>query len=85
MVKPSTSVLVTMQRKRWALMILLVLSVSTVVVILVRSSFDSCIVSGKIRDHQFAEEKFRSAPNPLGFMKSKLVLLVSHELSLSGY
>ncbi|CAA7042635.1 unnamed protein product [Microthlaspi erraticum] len=80
--KPST-----MQKKRWALMILLVLSLSTVGVILVRSSFDSCRIGGKITGHQFAEEKFRSAPerpNPLGFMKSKLVLLVSHELSLSG-
>ncbi|ESQ27590.1 hypothetical protein EUTSA_v10018489mg [Eutrema salsugineum] len=85
--KPSTSVCNTMQRKRWALMILLVLSVSTIGVILVRSSFDFCSVGGKISSHQFVEEKFRSAPelpNPLGFMKSKLVLLVSHELSLSG-
>lgn len=86
--KPSTSVWVKVQRKRWALMILLVLSVSTVVLILVRSSFDSCsIVGGKISSHQFVEEKFRSAPeqpNPLDFTKSKLVLLVSHELSLSG-
>lgn len=26
-----------------------------------------------------------SSPSPLSFMKSKLVLLVSHELSLSGF
>lgn len=71
----------TMQKKRWALMVLLFLSVSTVGVILVRSSFESCSVGGC----QFVDSsalKFQS--NPLAFMKSKLVLLVSHELSLSG-
>lgn len=93
--KPSTSVWVTMQKKRWPLMILLVLSVSTVGMILVRSSFDSCSVSGKLCSRFVVEkedsriDEIRSVsglinPPPLGFMKSKLVLLVSHELSLSG-
>ncbi|ESQ34823.1 hypothetical protein EUTSA_v10007509mg [Eutrema salsugineum] len=91
--KPSTSVWVTMQKKRWPLMILLVLSVSTVGMILVRSAFDSCSVSGKrcgrfvAEKEEVSDVKIRSGsglPNPLGFMKSKLVLLVSHELSLSG-
>ncbi|KAL1210137.1 hypothetical protein V5N11_029562 [Cardamine amara subsp. amara] len=87
MAKASMSFWVMIQRKRWPLMVLLFLSVSTIGVILVRSSFESCKFSG-----QFVEEKnvysisssakFRS--NPLDFMKSKLVLLVSHELSLSG-
>ncbi|KFK44088.1 hypothetical protein AALP_AA1G214600 [Arabis alpina] len=97
MVKPSTSVWATMQKKRWHLKILLVLSVSTVGMILVRSSFDSCSVSGKLCGRFVTEKedsrsdddvKIRSVSGlmnpPLGFMKSKLVLLVSHELSLSG-
>ncbi|KAJ0257411.1 UDP-Glycosyltransferase superfamily protein [Hirschfeldia incana] len=93
--KPSSStsvwVTTTMQKKkRWPLMILLVLSVSTVGMILVRSAFDSCSISGN-RCGRFVvrkeddDAKIRSAAaNPLGFMESKLVLLVSHELSLSG-
>ncbi|KAG7587138.1 Glycosyl transferase family 1 [Arabidopsis thaliana x Arabidopsis arenosa] len=76
----------TMQKKRWALMVLLFLSISTVGVILVRSSFESCSVGGQFVEKQNNGDsialKFQS--NPLGFMKSKLVLLVSHELSLSG-
>ena len=90
--KPSsTSVWVTMmqKKKRWPLMILLFLSVSTVGMILVRSAFDSCSISGNrcgrfvVEKQESSDVKIRSA-NPLGFMKSKLVLLVSHELSLSG-
>lgn len=74
-------------------MILLVLSVSTVGMILVRSSLDSCSVSGNncgrfvVEKEDSSNVKIRSVSgslNPLGFMKSKLVLLVSHELSLSG-
>ncbi|KAF8080448.1 hypothetical protein N665_0944s0013 [Sinapis alba] len=87
----STSVWVTMQKKkRWPLMILLVLSISTVGMILVRSAFDSCSVGGNrcgrfvVEKAESSDVKIRSAKNPLGFMKSKLVLLVSHELSLSG-
>ncbi|KAF3583947.1 hypothetical protein F2Q69_00027125 [Brassica cretica] len=86
----STSVWVTMQKKRWPLMILLFLSVSTVGMILVRSAFDSCSISGNrcgrfvVEKQDSSDVKIRSA-DPLGFMKSKLVLLVSHELSLSGY
>ena len=87
----STSVWITMQKKkRWPLMILLFLSVSTVGMILVRSAFDSCSISGNrcgrfvVEKQDSSDVKIRSA-DPLGFMKSKLVLLVSHELSLSGY
>jgi hypothetical protein len=80
----------TLQKKRWPLMILLVLSVSTVGMILVRSTFDSCSVSGKRCSREKEDNsdiKIQSVSgslNPLEFMKSKLVLLVSHELSLSG-
>ncbi|XP_010539881.1 PREDICTED: uncharacterized protein LOC104813813 [Tarenaya hassleriana] len=92
--KHSPSVWITMQKKRWPLMILLFLSVTTAGVILVRSTFDSCGAVGKTSSRFAAAEegdssgaKIRPVPpplNPLGFMKSKLVLLVSHELSLSG-
>lgn len=68
------------------------LSVSTAVAFLIRSGFDSSC------DRRMFElpnyKRFQSpvkltpkvvkAVNPLSFMKSKLVLLVSHELSLSG-
>lgn len=85
MAKTSTSFWVMMQRKRWPLTVLLFLSVSTIGVILVRSSFESCSVNGQFVEKMNGDSsgmKFQS--NPLGFMKSKLVLLVSHELSLSG-
>lgn len=64
------------------MMVLLFLSVSTVGVMLVRSSFESCQFVEEKKNGGSSATKFQS--NPLGFMKSKLVLLVSHELSLSG-
>lgn len=82
-----------MQTKRWALVLLAMFSLSTVMVFFMRSAFDSCSANttnsfgeGKSRDAEIhSEGRLRSvAPNPLQFMKSKLVLLVSHELSLSG-
>ncbi|CAN8312601.1 unnamed protein product [Cochlearia groenlandica] len=85
--KPTTkSVWVTLQKKRWPLMILLVLSVSTVGMIIARSSFDSKrFVAVKEEENSDAKShRVSGSMNPLGFMKSKLVLLVSHELSLSG-
>ncbi|KAL1207774.1 hypothetical protein V5N11_014550 [Cardamine amara subsp. amara] len=93
MVKPSTSVWETMQKKRWPMMILLILSVSTLGMILVNATFGSCITSGKVcgqivvDKYEISDFKIPSVSgslNPLSFMKSKLVLLVSHELSLSG-
>lgn len=73
-------------------MILALVSISTAMVFFMRTTFDSCTGNDNRR---FVEEKGigskilspqneRKAPNPLDFMKSKLVLLVSHELSLSG-
>lgn len=82
-----------MQKKRWALMVLALLSLSTAMVFFMRTAFDSCSASA---GNGFGEGKEREAGpnsvgrvqteerNPLEFMKSKLVLLVSHELSLSG-
>ncbi|MBA0788236.1 hypothetical protein Gotri_027666 [Gossypium trilobum] len=81
-------------------MILLLLSLSTLMAFLIRSTFDSCSngsinnVGNFIREgqeeekggthHQVNHNDEAPTPNPLDFMKSKLVLLVSHELSLSG-
>ncbi|KAM7516200.1 hypothetical protein LguiA_005783 [Lonicera macranthoides] len=87
MAKHSTAVFVFM--KRWFLLLLVMLSVTTAIAFIIRSASDfSC-------DRHLAvqlEKRFNTAPtpqigatsNPLSFMKSKRVLLVSHELSLSG-
>ncbi|XP_030950601.1 uncharacterized protein LOC115974395 isoform X2 [Quercus lobata] len=94
---------VAIQKKRWPLLILALLSLFTAMLFFTRTSFDSCATNSTssatsnsivINNNRFGEEekdKFtnvqiqsKAAPNPLDFMKSKLVLLVSHELSLSG-
>lgn len=72
-------------------MILALFSLSTAMVFFMRTAFDSCPTntssSSSISKH-FGEEKDTNsqiyASNPLDFMKSKLALMVSHELSLSG-
>ncbi|KAL5557378.1 hypothetical protein UlMin_039614 [Ulmus minor] len=61
------------------------LSVSTLIAFFVRAAFDTCdrnldVVNKRIPSGPLLD----ATPNPLSFMKSKLVLLVSHELSLSG-
>ncbi|XP_022741069.1 uncharacterized protein LOC111292771 isoform X1 [Durio zibethinus] len=87
-------------QKRWLLALLLMLSVSTVIAFFIRAAFDSCdrSVSGAVSSDnvigsarnaiQLAEKRASmvpaAKPSPLSFMKSKIVLLVSHELSLSG-
>lgn len=87
-------------QKRWILALLLMLSVSTVIAFFIRAAFDSCDrnvsgavsagnVIGSARNAIQVTEKRASQiaaanPSPLSFMKSKIVLLVSHELSLSG-
>ncbi|KAG4146967.1 hypothetical protein ERO13_D05G193800v2 [Gossypium hirsutum] len=98
--KQPSAWITTQQKKRWPLMILLLLSLSTLMAFLIRSTFDSCSngsinnVGNFIREgqeeekggthHQVNHNDEAPTPNPLDFMKSKLVLLVSHELSLSG-
>ncbi|PIA52803.1 hypothetical protein AQUCO_01000577v1 [Aquilegia coerulea] len=72
--------------KRWLLILLVIFSISTAIII-IRAAFDSC-------DRHYVEEGNNNRvpiSSPIGnnlqsldFMKSKLVLLVSHELSLSG-
>ncbi|KAJ0024232.1 hypothetical protein Pint_09019 [Pistacia integerrima] len=88
-----SSALITMPKKRWPLMILLLFSLSTAMVFLIRSTSKICNVTINTRTTSttktsdtathFSGEQDQTT-NPLIFMKSKLVLLVSHELSLSG-
>ncbi|CAK9157098.1 unnamed protein product [Ilex paraguariensis] len=79
-------------RKRWFVALLVMLSVTTVIAFVIRATLDS---SCDCHLDVAAEKRFQSqsvkphtgvgtSPNPLSFMKSKTVLLVSHELSLSG-
>ncbi|GLT92069.1 hypothetical protein SLE2022_099260 [Rubroshorea leprosula] len=85
------------QKKSWPLMIMVLFSLSVAMVFFIRSTFDSYSVSPspelvlhtskekpESTDAQFNQNAESKKPIPLDFMKSKLVLLVSHELSLSG-
>lgn len=72
-------------QKRWLLALLIMLSISTVIAFLMRAAFDSCdsqMVMAEKRVHSVPQ--ISAKPNSLLFMKSKIVVLVSHELSLSG-
>ncbi|CAL1360908.1 unnamed protein product [Linum trigynum] len=80
-------------QKRWLLGLLIMLSISTVIAFFIRSAFDSCdrhleeVAQGSARSSGNAPvpvNKKATPPSPLSFMRSKRVLLVSHELSLSG-
>ncbi|KAM7529675.1 hypothetical protein LguiB_033085 [Lonicera macranthoides] len=79
-------------QKRWLLALLVMLSVTTGIVFIIRASLDKCDrrfddVAEEKRFHAVAKGGAATTPttsSPLSFMKSKLVLLVSHELSLSG-
>ncbi|KAL2346299.1 hypothetical protein Fmac_000299 [Flemingia macrophylla] len=81
---------VAMGKKRWPIVLAAFLSVSTVTVLLMRpTSSDSCNMKhfgGPQQDNQIRSsvQVGNAASSPLHFMKSKLVLMVSHELSLSG-
>ncbi|KAF5753004.1 glycosyl transferase family 1 family protein [Tripterygium wilfordii] len=78
-------------QKRWLLALLIMLSISTVIAVFIRSAFDSCdrhlerVVVKRSAVHLSPTTRtIAAASSPLSFMKSKLVLLVSHELTLSG-
>lgn len=75
-------------QKRWLLAFLVMLSVSTLIAFFIRAAFDTCDRNLDVVDKSPKRVPSGSivgaSPNPLKFMKSKLVLLVSHELSLSG-
>ncbi|KAK6939427.1 Glycosyl transferase, family 1 [Dillenia turbinata] len=74
-------------QKRWPVVLLAVLSASTAFVF-IRAAFNSCTNTKHFEDTDrhvtVLSSQVPNHPNPLQFMKSKLVLLVSHELSLSG-
>lgn len=83
---------VAMAKKRWPLMLLAFLSVSTLMVLFMRpNNSDSCNTKhfgaqqNQIRSSVQLGTAAPPGPSPLDFMKSKLVLVVSHELSLSGF
>ncbi|KAH7846954.1 hypothetical protein Vadar_020070 [Vaccinium darrowii] len=59
-------------------LIITLLSLSTAIVFFIRSSSSNSSLENKISVSN------QVVANPFDFMKSKLVLLVSHELSLSG-
>ncbi|KAL9312952.1 hypothetical protein ACSQ67_018404 [Phaseolus vulgaris] len=80
---------VAMAKKRWPIMLAAFLSVSTLTVLLMRATnSDSCNTNrfAVAQDNQIrsSAQIGNAASSPLNFMKSKLVLMVSHELSLSG-
>ncbi|KAI3500026.1 hypothetical protein L1887_35841 [Cichorium endivia] len=84
------------QKKRWLLLLLAMVSISTAVAFIIRAAYDSSCdrqhFDAPIKSNQFQSTEKTKDPaptqigvtSPLSFMKSKLVLLVSHELSLSG-
>lgn len=84
------------RHKKWPLLILAIFSVSTLIVLVMKAASDSCNsrqysdtsnYNYQYKDSSSSSSQIRmtsQVSNPLNFMKSKLVLLVSHELSLSG-
>uniref|UniRef100_A0A7N0UI11 Glycosyl transferase family 1 domain-containing protein n=1 Tax=Kalanchoe fedtschenkoi TaxID=63787 RepID=A0A7N0UI11_KALFE len=78
-------------RKRWLLLALLAtVAISMLILLLMNSPFESCDRAcqvkrkAKVRPVVVSPGGGGLSMNPLAFMKSKLVLLVSHEMSLSG-
>ncbi|XP_047329340.1 uncharacterized protein LOC124932716 [Impatiens glandulifera] len=89
MAKQSTTTVWILLKKKWpALVIVSLFSLATVILFFSTSSH-SCVTQRCYEDNienriWMTSKQIDSLPNPLNFMKSKLVLLVSHELSLSG-
>ncbi|KAL3840283.1 hypothetical protein ACJIZ3_024874 [Penstemon smallii] len=82
MAKQSTTISI---QKRWPLMILLCIALSTAIAFFIgNNSCNSSNFNSPIHDFQSQSTSVETEESPLSFMKSKLVLLVSHELSLSG-
>ncbi|KAL7231408.1 hypothetical protein ACSBR2_009627 [Camellia fascicularis] len=79
-----------LQKQRWLFPLLVGLSVTTALAFILRASFDSpCDHRPRfpaVPDNKRFSSPLptQTPPNPLTFMKSKRVLLVSHDLSLSG-
>ncbi|KAI8032904.1 N-acetyl-alpha-D-glucosaminyl L-malate synthase [Camellia lanceoleosa] len=86
----SSSGWLALQKQRWLFPLLVGLSVTTALAFILRASFDSPC-DHRPRFPAVPDNKrfpfplpTQTPPNPLTFMKSKRVLLVSHDLSLSG-
>lgn len=73
-------------QKRWLMAFLVMISVSTLIAFFIRAAFDSCDRPLDIveKTPRIPSGSLIYSSNSLIFMKSKLVLLVSHELSLTG-
>ncbi|KAL5704884.1 hypothetical protein ACHQM5_023248 [Ranunculus cassubicifolius] len=74
MARHSSNWWISFQKRRWLLTLLLFFSISTAIVFVIKAAFDQVHPTAQIGN----------SLEPLQFMNSKLVLLVSHELSLSG-
>ncbi|XP_077253547.1 uncharacterized protein LOC143892659 isoform X2 [Tasmannia lanceolata] len=80
----TTTGLISLQKK-WLFLLLVIFSISTAIAFVIKYAFDSCHpLSEAMADQIPFSTNGGSFENPLDFMRSKLVLLVSHELSLSG-
>ncbi|KAL4330821.1 hypothetical protein HN51_037528 [Arachis hypogaea] len=82
-----------MPKKRWLLMLVIFLSLSIAVVLFIRpNSYVPCTTTIATDNNHFVDQdnqicsslQLRNAPSSPDFMKSKLVLMVSHELSFLG-
>ncbi|ERN02521.1 hypothetical protein AMTR_s00083p00097530 [Amborella trichopoda] len=75
-------------QKRWILLLLAIFSISTGIAFIMRAAFDPCDFHSRSVEEVMVSIPERRGPEKnsgfLDFMKSKLILLVSHELSLSG-
>lgn len=81
--------LMAMRSKKCVLTVLALFALSTLTLLFIRTSSDSCntaLLQLRLLEPSQTRTESSSEPNsnPLQFMKSKLVLMVSHELSLSG-
>ncbi|WOL06453.1 hypothetical protein Cni_G15187 [Canna indica] len=91
MAKPAAG-WIPLHSKGFVLLLLLALSVSTALICLIRGASDACdprrdrvpATADSVRLLRTPDPESAVRKNPLGFMRAKLVLLVSHELSLSG-
>ncbi|KAK4368082.1 hypothetical protein RND71_011874 [Anisodus tanguticus] len=88
-----SSVAMALVRKRWLTVValLVMLSVTTAIAFIVRANLESSSCDCHIDVKRYNSSSVSAKPievavtqSPLSFMKSKIVLLVSHQLSLSG-
>ncbi|KAH7566349.1 hypothetical protein JRO89_XS08G0141300 [Xanthoceras sorbifolium] len=85
MAKHSAGWWVPLLQNRYLLALLVMLSVSTLVAFFVRAALDACDRNLEVADKRVKTvPQIAVKPSPLSFMKSNRVLLVSHQLSLSG-